>query len=366
MTKFLDLKKINAQYRKELIKAAVRVIDSGWYILGKEVEIFEKKFGNYCGVCHCIGVGSGMDALSLIFQSYKCLGKLNDGDEILVPANTFIASVLAITENNLSPIFIEPDRNTFNIDPALIERSITTNTKAVLAVHLYGQLADMGFINNLAKKYNLIVIEDCAQAHGSEDAGKNKAGSLSNAAAFSFYPGKNLGALGDGGAITTNEAKVDIMARKLRNYGSNEKYRFEVKGSNKRLDEIQAAFLNVKLDYLDAEIKERRNIASYYLDKIKNDKITLPYIELGIGHVWHLFVIMVEEREKFLSHLKVQKVDSMIHYPIPVHKQTAYHEYSHFHLPITEEIQAKIVSLSLYPAMDIIDMNTVVNACNSF
>ena len=291
MIPFLDLKNINAQYRDELIQAATDVIDSGWYIQGNQVNAFEKEFSDYCGTKHCIGVANGLDALILIFRAYKELGRLKEGDEVIVPANTYIASILAITENRLQPILVEPDEQTYNLDPKLIEQAITPKTKAILAVHLYGQLADMLEINKIAKKNNLLVIEDSAQAHGASIDGR-KAGNWGDASGFSFYPGKNLGALGDAGAVTTNDPELAKTIRALGNYGSHKKYENIYQGINSRLDEIQAAFLNVKLKYIASDISKRRSVANYYLKNINNPEITLPNINLATNeeHVWHLFV----------------------------------------------------------------------------
>ena len=279
MISFLDLKKINAQYREELITACTRVIDSGWYINGNELSQFENNFANYCGSKHAIGVANGLDALTLVLRAWKELGKLNDGDEVIVPANTYIASILAISANNLKPVLVEPDINTYNLDPKLIEQKITSKTKVILAVHLYGQLADMPSITRLAKKYNLLVLEDSAQAHGAEIEGK-RAGNWGDASGFSFYPGKNLGALGDGGAITTNDDQLAELLNALRNYGSHEKYVNKYKGVNSRLDEIQAACLNIKLKYLDNTIKSRRNIAQVYQTNLQDScSLILPKVE---------------------------------------------------------------------------------------
>lgn len=301
MINFLDLKKINSQYREELISACTRVIDSGWYINGNELNEFENNFAKYCGTKHAIGVANGLDALILTLRAWKELGKLQDGDEVIVPANTYIASILAISANNLKPVLVEPDINTYNLNPKLIEEKITSKTKVILAVHLYGQLADMPNICQLAKKHNLLILEDSAQAHGAEIEGK-RAGNWGDASGFSFYPGKNLGALGDGGAITTNDDELAEVLNALRNYGSHEKYVNKYKGVNSRLDEIQAACLNVKLKHLDDTINSRRTIAQAYQTNLGNiDSLTLPKIKdipSNLSHVWHLYVIRTEQREK--------------------------------------------------------------------
>lgn len=354
MIPFLDLKNINQQYRHELINACTRVIDSGWYIGGKELEQFEQKFANYCGVKFAIGVANGLDALSLTLRAWKELGKLQDGDEVIVPSNTYIASILAITANNLTPVLVEPDLNTYNIDPFKIQQAITPKTRVILPVHLYGQLASMPEIMQIAKQHNLLVLEDSAQAHGAEIDGK-KAGSWGNASGFSFYPGKNLGALGDAGAITTNDAELVNMLKALRNYGSHEKYKNLVPGVNSRLDEIQAAMLDVKLKFLDQEIAHRRKIASLYLENINNPLIKLPLINVNAEeyqqHVWHLFVIRTESRENLQKYLEKREIQTLIHYPIPPHKQRAYKEWNNMRYPISEQIHAQILSLPIGPTI---------------
>ena len=306
MIPFLDLKSINQQYRNELVKACSRVIDSGWYIGGKELEVFEKNFANYCGVKFAIGVANGLDALILTLRAWKELGKLQDGDEVIVPSNTYIASILAITANNLTPVLVEPDINTYNLDPKKIEAAITPKTKVILPVHLYGQLAAMSEIMRLAKKHNLLVLEDSAQSHGAQLDNK-KAGNWGDASGFSFYPGKNLGALGDAGAITTNDTELAQTLKALRNYGSHEKYKNLFVGVNSRLDEIQAAMLDVKLKHLDAEVKHRRTIAKMYLEGIKNSELILPLSDIDASqydqHVWHLFVIRSKNREALQQYL---------------------------------------------------------------
>ena len=369
MINFLDLKKINAQYRSEILEACTRVIDSGWYICGKELTQFEENFSKYCGSKYAIGVANGLDALTLVFRAWKELGKLTDGDEVLVPANTYIASILAITANNLKPILIEPDVNTYNLDSKLIESKITNNTKAVLAVHLYGQLADMPEILKIAQKYNLLVLEDAAQAHGAELNGR-RAGAWGDAAGFSFYPGKNLGALGDAGAITTNCNELAQTLIALRNYGSHEKYKNTYVGVNSRLDEIQAAILNVKLKYLNNEIKRRREIAQMYMKGINNPKITLPLNKVEANsynqHVWHLFVILCSNRNHLQIHLQNKGIQTLVHYPIPPHKQQAYIQFNRLSLPITEKIHSQVISLPIDPTLSNSDIDTVIEALNDF
>ena len=369
MIPFLDLKAINMQYRDQMITACTRVIDSGWYICGKELEEFEHNFANYCGTRYAIGVANGLDALILTLRAWKELGKLHEGDEVIVPSNTYIASILAISQNNLKPVLVEPDITTFNIDTKKIETAITPKTKVILPVHLYGQLAAMPEIMTIAKKYNLLVLEDSAQSHGAEINGQ-KAGNWGNAAGFSFYPGKNLGALGDGGAITTNDAELAQMLKAIRNYGSHEKYKNLVPGVNSRLDEIQAAILNVKLKFLDQENQHRRHIADLYLKEIQNTAIELPCkninTETYAQHVWHLFVIRTKYREKLQQYLAENGVQTLIHYPIPPHKQQAYQEWNGLSFPVSEQIHAEVLSLPIGPTLSMDEAKQVVQLCNGF
>jgi dTDP-4-amino-4,6-dideoxygalactose transaminase len=362
---FLDLKKLNEEYSQELKEACARVIDSGWYISGNELNVFETQFSQYCGTKHCIGVANGLDALILTLRAWKEMGKLHDGDEVIVPANTYIASVLAITENNLKPVFVEPDEKSFNLDPHKIRAAITSKTKAILPVHLYGQLADMPQILKIAKEFKLLVLEDSAQAHGASINGK-KAGNWGDASGFSFYPGKNLGALGDAGAITTNDYELADVLQQLRNYGSKIKYQNDFKGVNSRLDEIQAAMLSVKLKYLDEQTKARRTVINQYFQGINNPLIQIPRIENEENHVWHLFVIRTQQREKLQEHLKKHKIQTLIHYPIPPHQQLAYKEYNHLSLPITERIHKEVLSLPLSPVMIKKEIESVIAALNSY
>jgi dTDP-4-amino-4,6-dideoxygalactose transaminase len=367
---FLDLKGINAQYREELIQAATDVIDSGWYIQGSQVKAFEQEFAEYCGTKHAIGVANGLDALILILRAYKELGKLKEGDEVIVPANTYIASILAITENRLKPILVEPNAHTYNLDPNLIEQAITPNAKAILAVHLYGQLADMPAINAIAQKHNLLVIEDSAQAHGAQIEGR-KAGNWGDASGFSFYPGKNLGALGDAGAVTTNDEYLAKTIRALGNYGSHKKYENLYQGVNSRLDEMQAALLRVKLKNLDTETKRRQQIASMYMEGIQNDAIVLPLSPQASpvtreDCVWHLFVIRTSNRGKLQSYLSEQGIQTLIHYPIAPHHQQAYKDWSSQSYPITEAIHNQVLSLPISPVMTDEQVQTVIEAVNSF
>ncbi len=365
MIKFLDLLKINKQYEQELNQAISKVLNSGWYILGEAVDTFEKEFAAYCGVKHCIGVANGLDALILIIRAYKELGIMNDGDEILVPSNTYIASILAISANGLTPVLIEPDINTYNMDPAKIEENITSRTKGILPVHLYGQLCDMPAINKIAKKHNLKVIEDCAQAHG---ANQNliKAGNWGDASGFSFYPGKNLGALGDGGAVTTNNDELAAIIKALANYGSHKKYQNLYKGINSRLDELQAAMLSVKLKHLDRDTKRRREIANNYIKNISNPKIVLPKVSNQTAHVWHLFVIRTHDRDALQRYLTENEVQTVIHYPIPPHKQAAYKIWNDLSYPISEQIHHEVLSLPLSPVLSADEVSNVIDLVNKY
>lgn len=364
MIPFLDLKAINAQYRDELITACTRVIDSGWYIGGNELSQFEQSFANYCGTEFAIGVANGLDALVLTLRAWKELGKLKDGDEVIVPSNTYIASILAITANNLTPVLVEPNIDTYNICPKNIEAAITDKTKVILPVHLYGRLADMPAIMDIAKRYNLLVLEDSAQGHGANIDSK-RAGNWGDASAFSFYPGKNLGALGDAGAITTNDRELADTLRALRNYGSHEKYKNLYQGTNSRLDEIQAAMLSIKLGYLNKETAHRRTIANIYLSEINNPEIILPE-PCDEAHVWHVFVVRCEQRNALQKHLADNGIQTLIHYPIPPHKQQAYKEWSDHSYPVSEKIHQQVLSLPISPVLSIDDAKRVIKLCNEF
>lgn len=364
MIKFLDLQKINAQYQEQFQQKMKLVLDKGWFVLGDEVETFETNFADYCGTKYCIGVGNGLEAMVLIFKGYIQLGKLQKGDEVIVPANTYIASILAILQADLVPVLVEPKLETYNINPDLISDKITSKTKAILAVHLYGQLSEMEKINTIATQNNLLVIEDSAQAHGAFL--NNKSGNLSNAAAFSFYPGKNLGALGDGGAITTNDDALAKVIFALRNYGSEQKYHNEYIGVNSRLDELQAAFLNVKLPNLDAENEYRRTIAQRYLREIKNDKIILPTWDLSNNHVFHLFVIRTKNRGELQEFLKQNTIETLIHYPIPPHQQNAFSHWNSLSFPITEKIHQEVLSLPISPVMTEHEVTFIINYLNQY
>ena len=365
MTPFLDLQSINAQYRAELIEACTRVIDSGWYISGNELSQFEQEFATYCGSAHCIGVANGLDALILTLRAWLELGRLQPGDEIIVPANTYIASILAISANGLTPVLVEPDAASFNISPANARAAITAKTRAILPVHLYGQLADMPAIMALAREHGLLVLEDAAQAHGAAIAGK-RAGSWGDAAGFSFYPGKNLGALGDAGAITTQDAELAQTLRALRNYGSHEKYKNLFKGVNSRLDAIQAAMLRVKLSKLELETQHRRSIAAIYLQNIHHPAVQLPQVASPEQHVWHLFVIRTGQRTALQQHLAAQGIQTLIHYPIPPHQQQAYAEWNAQSYPLTEAMHQEVLSLPRGPTLTKNEALQVAKMVNSF
>ena len=361
MIPFLDVKAINSRFKDELESAMRQVLESGWYILGEKSRAFEKAFAEYCGIEHCIGCGNGLDALRL---GIKALG-FGENDEIIVPANTYIASILAISDNGCKPIFVEPSLQTYNIDVEKIESAITPRTKAILVVHLYGQVVEMQKVWELARKYNLAIIEDCAQAHGAIYQGK-RVGTLGDVAGFSFFPGKNLGALGDGGAVTTKHKDVAEKVRALGNYGSHKKYVNLYKGLNSRLDEIQAAILEIKLKHLDSDNESRRAVAKFYRENITNNKIILPECVSEEGHAWHLFVVRCEERDRFQAYLKDNGIETIIHYPIPPHKQEAYKEYNHLSLPITEKIHREVLSLPISPVMSKEQAEEVVRVVNRF
>ena len=365
MIKFLDLEKVNNRFREEIDSEIKEILDSGWYLQGKKNEEFTTNFAKFCGAKHCLGVANGLDALNLIIRAYG----FGVGDEIIVPANTYIASILAISQNGCTPVLVEPSIDTYNIDPELIEEKITEKTKAILIVHLYGQAVQMDKIWELAKKYNLKIIEDSAQAHG---AGVNingkfiKTGALGDASGFSFYPGKNLGCLGDGGAITTNDDELFEKIKAIANYGSDRKYHHIYKGVNSRLDEIQAAVLDVKLKYLEQDNQRRREISKYYRENIKNEKIILPKTYDENAHVWHVFVVRTKERDKFQKYLLENGIQTIIHYPTPPHKQGAYKEWNNLSFPITEEIHNTIISLPISPVMADEEVKKVVEVVNEW
>ncbi len=361
MIKFLDLEKVNNRFRTEIDSRIAKILDKGWYLQGEENEIFCKNFANYCGTKHAIGVANGLDALNLIIKAFG----FGVGDEIIVPANTYIASILAISQNGCTPVLVEPDINTYNINPDLIEEKITPKTKAIMVVHLYGQAVQMDKIWDLAKKYNLKVIEDSAQAHGAYYKGK-RTGNLSDASAFSFYPGKNLGCLGDGGAVTTNDTELAAKIKALANYGSDRKYHHIYKGVNSRLDEIQAAVLDIKLKHLDKDNSKRKEISKYYRDNIKNPLIILPQTYNEDSHVWHIFAVRTKERDKFQKYLEENGIQTIIHYPTPPHKQDAYKEWANLSYPITEEIHRTIISLPMSPVMTDNEVQKVIEVINKY
>lgn len=361
MIPFLDLHAVNERFRAEIDAKIKSVLDSGWYLLGEENNAFEKEFATFCGVKNAIGCANGLDALKLIIKAYG----FKKGDEIIVPANTYIASILAISENGCTPVLVEPDIHTYNIDPLKIEEKITAKTKAIMVVHLYGQTTEMEKVLEIAQKYHLKVIEDSAQAHGAFYQGK-RAGNLGDASGFSFYPGKNLGCLGDGGAVTTNDDELASKIRAIRNYGSHVKYQNIFIGMNSRLDEVQAAILSVKLKHIDQDNEKRREIARYYLAHIKNSLITLPKIKDEKSHVWHIFAIRAKERNRLQDYLTKCGIQTLIHYPIPPHKQVCYSEMNHLSFPITEEIHRTILSLPMSPTLSLEEAKTIVDVLNAF
>lgn len=365
MIKFLDLQGINAQYRQALIDACTDVIDSGWYVMGEKLRQFESQFASYCGVKHCIGVANGLDALTLTLRAWRQLGRVAEGDEVLVPANTYIATVLAITENKLVPILVEPDEVSFNLGLHNLEQALTSRTRVIMPVHLYGRLADMPAINAFARKHGLLVLEDSAQSHGAELDGR-RAGAWGDASGFSFYPGKNLGALGDAGAVTTNDDDLAETIKALRNYGSHVKYENKYQGVNSRLDELQAALLSVKLPYLDNETERRQQVAHRYLSEIKNPLIHLPDPGVAGQHAWHLFVVRTDYRQQLQEHLSQYSVQTLVHYPIPPHQQKAYHQLANLSLPLTQQLHEQVLSLPMDPNLSEPSVQQVIDACNSF
>lgn len=366
MIKFLDLQKINLLHQEEIETKILSVFRSGWYLMGNEVASFENNLKNYLGVNHVIGVGNGLDALRLILKAYIELGIMKPGDEVIVPANTYIASILAISDNGLVPILVEPDLENYNIDTSIIEGHITDKTKAIMLVHLYGQIVYSEEIERLKNKYNLKIIEDNAQTIGASWNGK-MSGNLGDAAGFSFYPGKNLGALGDGGAISCQDELLATTIRALANYGSSQKYVNEFQGLNSRLDEIQAAVLDVKLKYIDQENNRRRAIASMYLKGIKNPNITLPnFPNQADSHVWHLFVIRCKQRSDLQNYLAEKGIQTLIHYPIPPHKQKAYSSWNDLNFQLTEMIHDEVLSLPISPVMEDEEIDEIIKAINRY
>lgn len=361
MIDFLDLKKINNRFRNEIDSRIAKILDKGWYLQGEENEIFSNNFAQFCGTKYALGVANGLDALNLIIKA----SGFSVGDEIIVPANTYIATILAISQNGCTPVLVEPDINTYNINPDLIEEKITPKTKAIMVVHLYGQAVQMQKIWDLAKKYNLKVFEDSAQAHGAIYQNK-RVGNLSDASAFSFYPGKNLGCMGDGGAITTNDEELFKKIKAIANYGSDRKYHHIYKGVNSRLDEIQAAVLDIKLKHLDDDNQKRREISKYYRENIKNEKIILPETYDEKAHVWHVFTLRTKNRDEFQEYLKNNGIQTIIHYPTPPHKQGAYKEWNNLSYPITEEIHKTIISIPISPVMEENEIKKVVEVVNDY
>ncbi|HXF67601.1 MAG TPA: DegT/DnrJ/EryC1/StrS family aminotransferase [Burkholderiales bacterium] len=358
---FLDLKAIHQSVRPELEAAFRRIVDSGWFILGPELEAFESEFAAYCGVKHCVGVGNGLEALYLILHAYG----IGPGDEVIVPSNTFIATWLAVSQCGATPVPVEPDPTTYNIEPAHVEAAITSRTRAIIPVHLYGQPVDMDPINAIGEKYGLVVIEDAAQAHGACYKGR-RVGSLCHAAGFSFYPSKNLGALGDGGAVLTNDAEIAEKVRRLRNYGSTIKYEHDLQGFNSRLDELQAAILRVKLAKLDEWNKRRTEIAQFYLSRLSGLGLKLPTVPEWADPVWHLFVIKSSRRSSLQSFLESHGIGTMIHYPLPPHKQLCYASHAWRTLSISEKLSEEILSLPIYPTMSLNDASYVVDTITMF
>lgn len=365
MIKFLDLMAVTAMHADEISAAVQRVVDGGWYLQGNENKAFTEEYARYIGTRYCVGCGNGLDALTLILRAYKEMGRLHDGDEVIVPANTYIATILAITENNLTPVLVEPRIDTYQIDDRLIERAITSRTRAIMIVHLYGLCAYTERINEICHNHNLLLIEDNAQAHGCR-YNDRLTGSLGNAAAHSFYPGKNLGALGDGGAVTTDDEELANMIGALGNYGSERKYVFNYKGRNSRLDEIQAAVLRVKLKYLDTDNALRRNIAMQYIEHIDNPLLTLPSAHYCQQSVHHIFPVLCSERDRLQQHLLNQGIQTMIHYPIPPHRQQCYADIGLLSLPITERIHSDELSLPLNPTLQQEEIERIIEAANSF
>ena len=365
MIKFLDLEKVTASHGEEINEAVTRVVNSGWYLQGKENEKFEKDFADYIGTDYCVGCANGLDALIWIFRAYVEMGVMKPGDEVIVPANTYIASILAISENGLVPVLVEPDINTYQIDPEKIEAAITPRTKAILIVHLYGQCAYTEKIGELCKKYNLKLIEDNAQAHGCKFNGR-RTGSIGDATGHSFYPGKNLGALGDAGAVTTNDEELAKVIRAVANYGSAKKYVFKYTGRNSRLDEIQAAVLDVKLRHLDNDNERRKQIAEMYITGITNPAVITPKVTDRDAHVFHIFPIRTEKRDELQNYLAEHEVQTNIHYPIAPHKQECYRDWNSWSFPITEKIHAEELSLPISPVLTDEEVNEVIRLINEW
>ena len=361
---FLDLQAVTRQYADEIHEAVSRVVDSGWYLLGRETEQFEQHYADYIGSRYCVGVANGLDALTLIYRAYIEMGLLHEGDEVIVPANTYIASILAVTENGLKPLFVEPDPDTLEIDDRQIEQVITPRTRSLMIVHLYGRCAYTDAIGDICRRHHLLLVEDNAQAHGCRFGGR-RTGSLGDAAGHSFYPGKNLGAFGDAGAVTTNDEQLAATLRSLGNYGSTRKYVFRYAGRNSRLDELQAAVLDVKLRHLDADNARRQQVAHYYYDHITNPAVRLPRLIPDAGNVYHLFPVLSAHRDRLQQHLATREIQTLIHYPIPPHLQACYPQYRHLSLPVTEQIHREELSLPVSPVLTMAQAERVVAAVNS-
>ena len=366
MIPFLDLRQINERFDSKFKAKFDAFLDSGYFILGNEVTHFETAYANYCDTTHCIGTANGLDAMSIILKGYIALGYLKEQDEVIVASNTYIATILAVKQAGLTPVLVEPHEQTFNLDSTLIEKALTSRTKVILVTHLYGQLADMDKLKAIATKHNIHLIDDCAQSHGAQDNKGRKSGNLCHASAHSFYPTKNLGALGDAGAITTNDDELATMILKIRNYGFSKKYVADVAGMNSRLDEIQAAFLSEKLLTLDEDNEKRRYIAKLYLNGINNQKVRLPYYNGSKNHVFHLFVVCVNNREKFTSHLVENGVGFNVHYPVPPHKQGALRELNDYSYHISTRIHKSVVSLPCHPLLTYADVKTIIEVVNDY
>lgn len=363
MIKYLDLKRVNDTYDEEIRRSIDEVLRSGWYLKGEATHRFEQHYADFIGTQYCIGCGNGLDALTLILRAYKEMGKLHDGDEIIVPANTYIASILAITENGLTPVLIEPSLQTLHIDDALIENAVTSRTRAVMIVHLYGRCAFTHRIGEICEKHQLLLIEDNAQAHGCTFEGR-RTGSLGNAAGHSFYPGKNLGALGDAGAVTTDDEELALLVASLGNYGSSRKYVFEYVGRNSRLDELQAAVLDVKLRHLDEDNNRRKAIAEQYINKVENPRIKMP--QSVRDSVFHIFPVLCEHRDELQQYLKTHGVETQIHYPIPPHRQRCYQQWHHLSLPVTEMIHEQELSLPCNQVMTGEEVEYIIGLLQQF
>lgn len=366
MVKFLDLQQVTALHGGEIRDAVRRVVDSGWYLLGREVAGFEADYASYVGTKHCVGVANGLDALTLIYRAYIELGLMRPADEVIVPANTYIASILALTENGLVPVLVEPRLDTLQMDDRLIEQALTPRTRSVLIVHLYGRCAYTDRMGDICRQHGLLLVEDNAQAHGCRYADGRRTGTLSHAAGHSFYPGKNLGALGDGGAVTTDDGQLAECVRSLANYGSSRKYVFPYRGRNSRLDELQAAVLRAKLRYLDADNARRRAVATHYCAHISNPQVRLPLQPDGERNVFHIFPVLCSRRDELQQHLAAQGIETLIHYPIPPHRQACYAEWNHLSLPLTEQIHREELSLPMSPAMSPDQVAEVVEAVEGF